>query len=211
SSRRGCHQYRAQFPHRHRGHRQRPPRGFDRPLRCDGDHAAGGGGAAHHRRHRKEPAAHSDRRRRALHGSAATAPARELLVDHGQETREADDGGKEGVRPDAETHTVLPSISERVPYPNSQDLGLATGLPSAANRAPLTIRMTDQMNHQTRIGMPISTSESGMPMTLYSSPIQNVRTRNRKCDASHGSASSSFTCAMTTPISAVTMVKSPRP
>ena len=30
------------------------------------------------------------------------------------------------MRPDAETHTVLPLISERVAYPNSQDLGLAT-------------------------------------------------------------------------------------
>ena len=59
-------------------------------------------------------------------------------------------------------------------YPNSQDPGLAIGLCSLISSRPLTMRISDQMNHQTRIGKPISTRHSGRPIERYNSPIQKV-------------------------------------
>lgn len=59
-------------------------------------------------------------------------------------------------------------------YPNSQDPGLTIGLFSLTNMMPLTMRISDQMNHQARIGMPISAKLSGMPIARYSRPIQKV-------------------------------------
>jgi hypothetical protein len=59
-------------------------------------------------------------------------------------------------------------------YPNSQDPGLTIGLCWVTNRGPLTMRTSDQMDHQARSAMPISTMHSGMPIARYSSPIQKV-------------------------------------
>jgi hypothetical protein len=48
-------------------------------------------------------------------------------------------------------------------YPNSQDVGSAIGLCSLIRMKPLTMRISDHKNHQSRIGMPISAMLSTKP------------------------------------------------
>jgi hypothetical protein len=60
----------------------------------------------------------------------------------------------------------------------SQDLGLAISLCSLTDVMPLTIRISDHTNHQARMGMPIRTTLSRMPIVMYRNPIQKVRIWN---------------------------------
>jgi hypothetical protein len=60
--------------------------------------------------------------------------------------------------------TAVLRPKRKADYPNSQDVGSAIGLCSLIRMKPLTMRISDHRNHQSRIGMPISTMLSTNPI-----------------------------------------------
>ena len=73
------------------------------------------------------------------------------------------------------TIDVGSSLFVRSDHPNIHDVGFAIGRFSFKASTPLTLRTSDQTNHQNNTAIPMSTKVRIVPTTRYNSPIQNVR------------------------------------